>query len=74
MYVAINNTPGLQNLLGRNDQCLSLVRARPETGTLPQNPTTGIVSGAIDLDGPLRVMPDRGERVDVRHLARDLPT
>ncbi len=74
MYVAINNTPGVQNLLGRNDQCLSLIRARPETGALPEDSTTGIVSGAIDLDGPLCDMPDRGERVDVRHLARDLPT
>ena len=69
-----NNTPGVQNLLGRNDHSLSLVRARPEAGALSQNSTTGIVSGAIDLCGPLRDVSDRDERVDVRHLARHLPT
>ena len=74
LYVTTNNTPVVQNLLGRNYPCQSLVRARPEAGALPQNSTTGIVYGAIDLDGPLRNVPDRGERVVIRHRTRHLRT
>jgi len=38
------------------------------------NSTTGIISGAIDLDDPLRDVPDRGERVDIQYLAGHLRT
>ena len=74
LYVMTNNTPVVQNLLGRNNHRQSLVRARPEAGTLPQNSTTGIVYGAIDLDSPLRDVPDCGERVVIQHRTRHLRT
>ena len=68
------NTLDVQNILGRNDRRLSLIRARPQVGALPQNPTTGIVSGAINLGGSLRDVPDCGERVDIRHFAGHVRT
>ena len=34
-----DNIPGVQDLFSRNDQRLSLVRARPEAGALTQNST-----------------------------------
>ena len=39
ILVTTDNTPGVPKLLGRNDQCRSLVRVRPEAGALPQNST-----------------------------------
>jgi len=73
-YVTANDAPGVQSLLDRNNPRQSLLRARPQAGTLPQNSTTSVISGAIDLIYPLRDVPDRGERVDVRHRTEHLRT